>query len=276
MWVAQIALSTFTRLHLRRFELEASDHILARKHITQMRILQRIANTVIIIVGVGAMLTTFEAVRQYGISLLASAGAAGIVVGLALQPLLRNILAGIQLAVTQPIRIGDALIVQGQYGNVEEITSTYVVVRTWDLRRLIIPLNHFIEQPFENWTRVNSALIGIVLLYVDYSVPVSALREKAEAIVRNAPQWDGDVFSLQVTNLSEKTMEIRILASAHADDVFGFRCDIREQIMSYLVENFPGALPRFRAQTDALPAKGDGAAKPREAEPHGNFTGGHE
>ncbi|WP_274425851.1 mechanosensitive ion channel family protein [Chelativorans sp. YIM 93263] len=276
IWVAQIALRTFMRLHLRRFDIESEYDVMARKHITQMRILQRVASTLILILGIGAMLTTFETVRQYGISLLASAGAAGIVVGLALQPLLKNIFAGIQLAITQPIRIGDALIIQGEYGNVEEITSTFVVITTWDRRRLIVPLNYFIEQPFENWTREDTALTGIVYLPVDYSVPVATLRAKAEELVRASPLWDQDVFAVQVTDLTERTMQVRILASANADNVYALRCDIREQMMVFLSENYPSALPRFRAEMETHAPRGNGAGEPHKPQQHDEMTGGRQ
>ncbi|WP_159588445.1 mechanosensitive ion channel family protein [Chelativorans xinjiangense] len=270
MRLAQLAMHIFTTLHLRRFKLGAEDDLLARKHVTQMRILQRIAGTLILILGIGAMLMTFDTVRQYGISLLASAGAAGIVVGLALQPMLKNLFAGIQLAITQPIRIDDALIIEGEYGNVEEITSTYVVIRAWDRRRLIIPLNYFMERPFQNWTRDETALIGVVLLYVDFSVPVAVLREKAEEIVRASSLWDGETFALQVTDLRETTMEIRVLASgADSGDVFSLRCDIREQLIAFLADNYPHTLPRFRAEMNAGEAPGRQPALHHEANPEG-------
>ena len=249
MRVAQLALHIFILLHLRRFELDTEDNLFARKHVTQTRILQRVAGVLIIVVGIGAMLMTFDTVRQYGISLLASAGAAGIIVGLALQPMMKNLFAGIQLAITQPIRIDDVLIVEGEWGNVEEITSTYVVVRIWDKRRLIVPLNYFIEKPFQNWTHQGAALTGVVTLYVDFSVPVSAVRQKAEEIVRASPLWDGDVFGLQVTDLRERTMELRILAgAANAGDAWNLRCLIREEIVTFLAKDYPHALPRFRAE----------------------------
>ncbi|MCT7377499.1 mechanosensitive ion channel family protein [Chelativorans salis] len=270
MRLAQLAMHIFTTLHLRRFKLDAEDELLARKHVTQMRILQRIAGMLILILGIGAMLMTFDTVRQYGISLLASAGAAGIVVGLALQPMLKNLFAGIQLAVTQPIRIDDALVVEGEYGNVEEITSTYVVVRAWDRRRLIIPLNYFIERPFQNWTRDETALIGVVFFYVDFSVPVAVLRKKAEEIVRASPLWDGETFAVQVTDLRETTMEVRVLASgADSGDVFSLKCDIREQLIAFLATNYPQSLPRFRAETDASEAPVRQPAFHYEANPEG-------
>lgn len=155
----------------------------------------------IIIVTLAVALMTFEGVRQYGVSLLASAGAASLVVGLALQPMLKNLIAGVQLAMTQPIRIDDALLVEGEMGHVEEITASFVVIRLWDWRRLIVPLNYFIEQPFQNWTREGAALIGSVFLYVDFTVPVTELRKHFEEIVRASKFWDGRVLALQVTDL---------------------------------------------------------------------------
>jgi len=247
--IAQLAFYLFMSLHLRRVQAESQDVLLTRKHVTQTRILQRIGSSVVLILGISAMLMTFDAVRQYGISLLASAGAASIVVGLALQPMLKNFFAGIQLAVTQPIRIDDSLNVEGESGTVEEITSTYVVVRTWDGRRLILPLNYFIEQPFLNLTRQQSAMTGIALLYVDYSMPVDELRQKARELVERSPLWDKGTFALQVTNLRETTMEIRVLASAaNSGAAFDLGCYIREQLVAFLVENYPNSLPRRRTE----------------------------
>ena len=180
------ALNIWMTLHLRRYKLDVADNLLARQHVTQMNILRRVADVVITVLGIGAVLMTFDSVRHYGVSLLASAGAAGLIAGLALEPLLKNIFAGIQLALTQPIRIDDALIVEGEWGNVEEINATYVVIRIWDWRRLVVPLSYFIEQPFQNWTRDSAALIGSVLLFLDYRTPLEPLRAKVEEIVRHA------------------------------------------------------------------------------------------
>lgn len=248
-WLGRTALNIWMTLHLRRFKLDTEDNLLARKHVTQSRILRRIADTLIIVVGTAAVLMTFAGVRQYGVSLLASAGAAGIVVGLALQPLLRNLIAGFQLAVTQPIRIDDAVIVEGEWGNVEEITSTYVVIRVWDRRRLIVPLNYFMEQPFQNWTRQEAALTGAVFVYLDYSVPIDAIRAKVEEILRASQNWDGQVMAVQVTDFRESVMEVRILASAsNAGRAFEVRCEIREKLAKFLQENYPHALPRMRGE----------------------------
>jgi small-conductance mechanosensitive channel len=252
-WLTRTALHIWMTLHLRRFKLDTEDNLLARKHITQSRILQRIADTLILILGFAAVLMTFPGVRQFGVSLLASAGAAGIVVGLALQPLLKNLIAGFQLAITQPIRIDDAVIVEGEWGNVEEITSTYVVIRIWDRRRLVVPLNYFIENPFQNWTRQEATLIGAVFIYLDYSVPIEAIRAKLDEMLRQSRHWNGDVGVVQVTDFRETVMEVRILASAsNAGRAFDLRCEIREKLAKFLQENYPQSLPRMRGEV-ALP-----------------------
>lgn len=247
-WLASTTVHIWNVVYLRRFTLDAADNLLARKHVTQTRILRRTANTAILIATIAAALMTFEGVRQYGVSLLASAGAAGLVLGLALQPLLKNLIAGVQLAITQPIRIDDALLVEGEWG-VEEITSTCVVVRIWDLRRLILPLNYFIEQPIQNWTRESADLIGTVYLYADYRLPVAALREKLSEVVSQSPLWDRKVVGLQVTDFKETTMEIRMLVGArNAGDAFDLRCAVREQMIAWLQQAHPDSLPRRRAE----------------------------
>src|SRR6185503_20725299 len=224
-------------------------NLTARKHVTQVRVLQRSADVLVIIVTLAAALMTFEPVRQYGVSLFASAGVAGIVAGLAARPVLSNLFAGVQIAMTQPIRLEDAVIVENEYGNIEEITSTYVVVRLWDLRRLVLPLTYFIEKPFQNWTRESSTLIGTVLIYVDYRAPVDAIRKAAEAIVRASNHWDGRVFNVAVTDFKHDTMEVRILASAGTSGrVFDLRCEVREKLVDFLQREHPEALPRQRTE----------------------------
>lgn len=248
-WSARTALHIWLTVYLRRFKLDAEDNLLARKHVTQSRILERVAATLIVAVALSAALMTFPAVRQYGVSLMASAGVAGIVLGLALQPVLKNLFAGIQLAITQPIRIDDALIVEGEWGKVEEITSTYVVLKLWDWRRLILPLGYFIEKPFQNWTREGAALIGTVMIYLDYTVPVDDIRRKVEDIAANSKLWDRQVVNVAVTDFRENVMEIRILVSA-ADGgrTFDLRCEVREKLIDYVQRNYPDALPKVRAQ----------------------------
>lgn len=250
-WIAVIASEIWLALHLRRFKLDAEDNLLARKHVTQSRILRKVVAVLIVLITLSAALMTFDGVRQYGISLLASAGAAGLVLGLALQPLLKSLIAGVQLAITQPIRIDDALLVENEWGNVEEITSTYVVVRLWDWRRMVLPLSYFIEKPFQNWTREGASLIGTVMVYLDYSVPVDRIRHKVEEIARSSPLWDRNVVNVQVTDFKQMTMEVRILVSASsAPKAFDLRCEVREKLIGYIQEEFPHALPRLR--TEAL------------------------
>lgn len=248
-WATLTALDIASALHMRRYRLDVSDNLLARKHLTQTRILRQAAATLVVVVTAGVALMTVPGVRQLGVSLLAAGGAAGIILGLALQPLLSNIMAGIQIALTQPIRIDDAVIVEGEWGNVEEINSTYVVIRIWDLRRLIVPLKYFLEKPFQNWTRESSDLLGAVMLYVDYQVPVEAIRARLKVILEASRHWDHKVSVVQVTELKERTVEVRILASAaSAGAAFDLRCEIREHMITWLREEHPEALPIDRLE----------------------------
>lgn len=251
-WMVHSALHIWTILYLRRFKLDAEDNLLARKHATQTKILKRVGNTVIAFVAIAWAMMTFEPVRQYGVSLLASAGAAGLVVGLALQPILKNLFAGIQLAITQPIRVDDALLVEGEWGKVEEITSTYVVLKIWDWRRLILPLSYFMEKPFQNWTRETASLIGSVTIYLDFTIPVDAVRAEVEKVVAASRLWDRQVVNVAVVDFRERVMEVRILASANdSGKTFDLRCEIREKLIGFIQENYPSALPRTRAEIGA-------------------------
>lgn len=253
--IVSMAMHIWITLYLRRFTQDSTDQFLARKHVTQTHILQRVASFVIWLTAAGVALMSIDGVRQYGVSLLASAGAAGLIVGLALQPVLQNLLAGIQIAVTQPVRIGDSLIVENEYGTVEDIKATYVVIRLWDLRRLVIPLSYFLEKPFQNWTRESTNLLGTVMVYLDYSVPVAEMREKVRALVAAHPKWDGKVFALQITDLKERTVEVRVLMSASdSGALFDLRCDMREAVIGLVQSTWPSALPRLRTSLDG--AKG--------------------
>lgn len=254
-WMASIAVKLAADLYLGRFELESADNLLARKHYTQVRILERAAQTLVIVIAAGGVLMTFDAVRQYGVSLFASAGVAGIVIGLAARPVLSNLIAGLQIAVTQPIRIDDVVIVEGEYGTIEEITSTYVVVKIWDLRRLIVPLSHFIEKPFENWTREGAALVGSVFLHVDHTTPVERVREKLKEIVKESKFWDGKTAELQVTDSKEYTIELRATVSARSSGAaWNLRCEVREKLIAFLQAEYPEALPRRRNEAVAAAA----------------------
>jgi len=249
-WIALTAVDIGVSVYLMRYRLDADDNLLARKHVTQMRVLKRVISTIVILFTAGAALMTIGAVRQIGVSLFASAGVAGLAVGLAARPVLANLIAGIQLAMTQPIRIEDAVIVENEWGWIEEITSTFVVVRLWDLRRMIVPLAYFMEKPFQNWTREGSAIIGNVLLYLDYAAPIEAIRAEAEAIVAASRLWDRKVVNVQVTDTKERVIEVRVLVSAaNASAAFDLRCEVREKLIAFLRKEHPESLPRSRNET---------------------------
>src|SRR3954464_11922746 len=241
-WAAIATVNMSADLYLMRFRLDSTDNVLARKHLTQVRVLTRTVDTLLVLVTVGAALMTFEPVRQYGVSLFAAAGVAGLVAGLAARQVLSNLIAGIQLAMTQPIRIDDGVLVEGEYGRVEEITSTYVVIRLWDLRRLIVPLTYFIEKPFQNWTRESSSLIGSVLLYVDYTAPVERLREKVTEIVTASKLWDGTLVKLQVIETLESALQLRVIARPRTSSfAYDLRCEIREKLVDWMQREIPSS-----------------------------------
>ena len=251
-WIALTAVNIGAGLYLLRFRIDIEDNLMARKHVTQVRVFERVLEVVIVLVTIGFALMTFDAVRQYGVSLFASAGVAGIVAGLAARPVLSNLFAGVQLAVTQPIRIEDAVTVENEYGWVEEITSTYVVIRLWDLRRLIVPLTYFIEKPFYNWTRHAANYIGSVLLYLDYGAPVDRIRQKATELVAQSKLASGKVTSVQVTNTRPDSIEVRILISADtAANASNLCAELREALIAFLQQEHPEALPRQRSEVVA-------------------------
>ncbi|GAN59644.1 hypothetical protein ACI01nite_17690 [Acetobacter cibinongensis] len=234
--------------YLTRFsEADQEDDILARKHATQFRLLRRMAEILICVLTIGAELMSFEPVREYGLSLFASAGAASLIAGLAARPILANLFAGVQIAMTQPIRMGDLIAFEGDWTWVEEITSTYVVLRAWDWRRRIVPIAYFLDTPFQNWTYNSAELIGAVFLYVDYRAPVDKIRAKLEEIVRGCPQWTGKDFSVQVVDCNQHIVTIRMTASARtAIRSWDLRCEVREKIIRWMCEECPEALPRTR------------------------------
>jgi len=239
---------------IRRFDIEQKDNLRARKIHTQLNVVKRIVITVVVIIAIGTMLMTFDKVRQLGTTILASAGIIGIVVGLAAQKTIGTFIAGLQIALTQPIRIDDVVIVEGEWGRIEEITLTYVVVKIWDLRRLVVPITYFIEKPFQNWTRVTADLLGSVFLYVDYTVPVEAVRKELQRILKESKHWDGKVCVLQVTNTTDKTIELRALMSAvDASTAWTLRCEVREKLVSFIQDKYPNALPKLRAEFEKLP-----------------------
>ncbi len=251
-WATINMVNVVATLYLRRFTVDGEDNRQASKRVTQVAILKGAAITLLIMVTAGAALMTFDSVRQFGVSLFASAGVAGLVVGFAARPVLSNMIAGVQIAITQPISLNDVVIVEGEWGRIDEITGTYVVVLTWDLRRLVVPLTYFIEKPFQNWTRGSTNLLGAVVVYADYTVPVDRVRAKVEEIVKASPRWDSKVVNLQVTDARPDTLELRALASAaNAGDAWDLRCELREKLIAFLQSECPGALPKRRHQTVA-------------------------
>lgn len=234
---------------LLRHDIKASDNLQARKILTQMDIVRKILVFVIVIFALAAVMMQFESFRRIGTGLLASAGVAGLVLGFAAQQTIANVLAGFQIALTQPIRIDDVVIVENEWGRIEEITLTYVVVAIWDMRRLVLPISYFLEQPFQNWTRTSAEILGTVYLYVDYTVPIGTIRAFLGDALKESSSWDGEVWGLSVTNSGEHTVELRALMSAASSgDAWELRCEIREKLIEYVQKNFPGALPRVRAE----------------------------
>jgi len=253
-WVAIIASDLAINRYIGRLHVDTSDNLLARKAVTQMRILRRTANIAIGIVTVAFALMTFDAVRQFGISLFASAGVAGLAVGFAAKPLLENLVAGVQLAITQPFRIDDVVIVNDEWGWIEEINSTYVVIRIWDWRRLVVPLSYMMNNPFQNWTRTSSAIIGSVFFYVDYTADVDRIRAKVEEFTKASKLWDGKVCGVQVTDTTERTMQVRALVTAaDSGKTWDLRCEVREKIIAWMRQEYPEAMPRLRGDVSAFP-----------------------
>lgn len=237
-----------TAAYLNRLaRLEYTDDIMARAHQTQIKVLRRLGEILIGIVTVATALMLFPSVKQYGVSLFASAGAASLVVGLSARGLLTNLIAGVQIAITQPIRMEDLVVINGDWCWVEEITATYVVLRVWDWRRHIVPLSYFLENRFENWTHNSAAITGVVFLWLDYEAPMDEIREVLREIVRSCPLWDGKVFDAQVADCNAEAMSVRVIASArNAMQSWDLRCDIREKAIAHIRQHFPEALPRRR------------------------------
>ena len=245
-----------TSLILQRQELTVSDNRRARAIYTQVTMLRKIVTSIVALIAIASMLMVFESVRHFGTAIIASAGVAGIILGFAAQKSIATLLAGVQIALTQPIRIDDVVIVEGEWGRIEEITLTYVVVVIWDWRRLVLPISYFIEKPFRNWTRISADIIGSVFLYLDYNVPLEALRAEMQRILDNSKLWDGKVASLQVTDTKQHTIEVRIIVSARdAGQSWDLRCELREQLIKYLQQHYPESLPRIRA---AFASEGSG------------------
>ncbi|MBL8964695.1 MAG: mechanosensitive ion channel [Phycisphaeraceae bacterium] len=259
-WLATRATLVMDDVVGRRYRVDLSDNLSARRMHTLVKVVRRVAVVLIwMIVGASALMV-FPRASQLGASLLASAGIAGVVIGLAAKPTLSNLIAGLQIAATQPIRLDDVVVINGEWGRIEEITTTYVVVRVWDERRLIVPLNDFIEKPFQNWTRTTSAVLGFAMVYTDFETPVEAVREELRRIVSASELWDGRVCVLQVTNTSPEGMELRALVSAaDAGKAFELRCVVREALVAFLRRDYPRSLARRRVEMIGDSPGGSGA-----------------
>jgi len=269
-WVIILLADVFGDAVYARYRIDHADNLTARQIRTQITVLRRIFALLVIVVASGIGLMTFPAIHQLGTSLLASAGIAGIVVGMAMKSTLSSLIAGLQIALTQPIRIDDVVVVNGEWGRIEEILTTYVVVRTWDLRRLVVPLSYFIENVFQNWTRRTSDILASVYIYADYTAPVEELRHEFRRILESTPLWDQKVCVLQVSDVSEHTMQIRALTSAEdSSKAWDLRCLVREKLIQFQQEKCPNSLPKARAEIYRFPANGN----PMEGAPFQARTG---
>ena len=250
-WLGIAVVRSIKHFILGGYNIADVDNLKARKVHTQMRVLERLMTFLVVFIALAVALLSFDRIREIGLSLLASAGIAGIILGFAAQKSLSLLLAGFQIAITQPIRLEDAVIVEGEWGWIEEITLTYVVIRIWDRRRLVVPINYFIEKPFQNWTRNSADIMGTVFIYVDYGFPVDKMREEMTKILPEIPEWDGDVNVLQVTGCTEKTMELRALVSAeNSPKAWDLRVRLREELIAFMQRDFPQYLPRARVELE--------------------------
>jgi len=246
-WMVIVLIKVVKQQLLAKYDISKTDNLMARKMQTQYVILENTIVFVIVVIAIGIALMSFNSIRNVGISVLTSAGIAGIIIGFAAQKALGTVLAGIQIALAQPIRFDDVVIIDGEWGRIEEITLTYVVVKIWDKRRLIVPTTFFIDSNFQNWTRTQSDILGTVFLYMDYSVPLEPLREELTRLLQQSEYWDGKVNAVQMTDTTDKTVEIRALMSAQdSSDAFELRVHVREHLIAFLQNNYPDALPKFR------------------------------
>jgi small-conductance mechanosensitive channel len=244
-----------------KYDLNKEDNLKERKIRTQLQFIRKFVVSLIIVVTVAIILLSFESMRKIGTGLLTGVGIGGIIIGFAAQKSLGNLLAGFQIAFTQPIRIDDVLIVEGEWGRVEEITLTYVVINIWDQRRLILPITYFIEKPFQNWTRVSAQLLGTVFLYLDYTIPIPPLRDELTRLLTNHPLWDKRVNVVQLTDNKESVVEVRFLMSArNSSQAFDLRCYIREEMIAFVRENYPESLPKTRLEYKNKPGHEEGDA----------------
>ncbi|MEU7945673.1 mechanosensitive ion channel family protein [Micromonospora taraxaci] len=248
-WLVAALLIVVEDTALARFRVDVPDNRHARRVRTQVVMLRRLTIAVIVILTVGVMLMTFPSVRGIGAGVLTSAGVVGVVAALAAQSLLGNVFAGVQLAFSDAVRLDDVVVVEGEWGRIEELTLSYVVVQIWDDRRLILPTSYFTSKPFQNWTRTESAVLGTAEFDVDWAVPVQTMREELRRLVEGTELWDGRVCVLQVTDATGGMVRIRALVSAaDAGSLWDLRCLVREHLVTWIRDNRPTAMPRVRTE----------------------------
>jgi Small-conductance mechanosensitive channel len=248
-WFVILVVQIVSDILANRYRIDVADNLVARRIRTQFQMVQRMVIFLVTVLSLAVILMTFPSIKHIGVSILASAGVASLIVGMAMKDTLANLIAGVQIAFAQPFRIGDAVVVENEWGWIEEIGMMYVVVRIWDLRRLVLPLSYFLEHPFQNWTRTSADLLGSAFIYTDYTVPVDALREELQRICASSPMWAGKVCVLQVSDALQNTMQLRALMDVrNSSDAWDLRCLVREKLIDFIQRNYPGSLPKYRGE----------------------------
>lgn len=264
-WLVILLVDVASDIIAGRYRVDVEDNLAARRIRTQFGMLRKVVIFLVVVVALGIILMTFPAIRSIGGSLLASAGLASLIVGLAMKGTLSNLVAGIQIAFTQPFRMGDAVVIEGEWGWIEEIGTMFVVVRIWDLRRLVLPLSYFLEHSFQNWTRNSADLLGHCYIYTDYTVEVDPLRAELRRICESSELWAGKVCVLQVSQCEPFTLQLRALMDArNSGDAWDLRCLVREKLVSFIQKNYPGSLPKYRGEFNTSPGNGNGVVKEHE------------
>ncbi|UQA98033.1 mechanosensitive ion channel family protein [Streptomyces halobius] len=265
-WLLVRASAAFVESWYSRYAASARDAARVRRVRTQVTLIQRVVTAVVIVVAAASMLLTFPEMRAVGTSMLASAGVLGIVAGIAAQSTLGNLFAGLQIAFGDMVRLGDTVVVDGEWGTVEEITLSFLTVRTWDERRIMMPVSYFTGKPFENWSRGGGQMTGTVFFHLDHSAPVAEMRQRLHQILQDSPDWDGRSWSLVVTDTTPSTIVVRALATARdADTIWTVRCEVRERMIEWLRTEHPYALPRISTTTAPVERDGLRAGRPDSA-----------
>ena len=248
-FVLNKALNILISFYMRKHSYDKSDNLKERSLHTRMRYIKIMLNIAVFVVATGFALQQFDSMRQLSNGILASAGVLGIIIGFSAQKILGNLLAGLEIAFTQPIRVDDVVVVEDEWGRIEEINSTHVVVKIWDQRRLVLPISYFVTTPFQNWTKTSADIWGTVFFYVDYMMPIDAMRDELSRILKESPDWDGKISSVQVVDTSDKTMKVRVLMSSKdSSAAWDLRCHVREKMISFLQKEYPQYLPRLRTE----------------------------